>query len=79
MAPRDQAHDEEVLRGVFASDGSEVFLGNGTGLEPSSTGDFDNIPDDLRSTIDHADLAQPAHHYAEAVLFCTSPLTFHTQ
>ncbi|MGC2976833.1 bifunctional sugar phosphate isomerase/epimerase/4-hydroxyphenylpyruvate dioxygenase family protein [Brevibacterium sp. FAM 25378] len=77
--PRDQAHDEEVLRGVFAPDGSEVFFGNGTGVDPTWTEEFGNVPDDRRSAIDHVNLAQPAHHYDEAVLFYTSLLALHAQ
>jgi 4-hydroxyphenylpyruvate dioxygenase len=72
--PRDQAHDEEVLRGVFAPDGSEVFFANGTGEDPQWTDEFGNVPDDRQSAIDHINLAQPAHHYDEAVLFYTSLL-----
>ncbi|WP_413333429.1 bifunctional sugar phosphate isomerase/epimerase/4-hydroxyphenylpyruvate dioxygenase family protein [Brevibacterium sp. GP-SGM9] len=72
--PRDQAHDEAVLRGVFAPDGSEVFFSNGNGVDPSWTGEFGNVPDDRQSAIDHVNLAQPAHHYDEAVLFYTSLL-----
>lgn len=77
--PRDQAHDEEVLRGVFAPDGSEVFFSNGTGVDPTWTEEFGNVPDDRRSAIDHVNLAQPAHHYDEAVLFYTSLLALHAQ
>ncbi|WP_166974058.1 bifunctional sugar phosphate isomerase/epimerase/4-hydroxyphenylpyruvate dioxygenase family protein [Brevibacterium atlanticum] len=77
--PRDQAHDEEVLRGVFAPDGSEVFFGDGTGIDPTWTEEFGNVPDDRRSAIDHVNLAQPAHHYDEAVLFYTSLLALHAQ
>jgi 4-hydroxyphenylpyruvate dioxygenase len=77
--PRDQAHDEEILRGVFAPDGSEVFFGNGTGVDPTWTEEFGNVPDDRRSAIDHVNLAQPAHHYDEAVLFYTSLLALHAQ
>lgn len=77
--PRDQAHDEEILRGVFAPDGSEVFFGNGTGIDPTWTEEFGNVPDDRRSAIDHVNLAQPAHHYDEAVLFYTSLLALHAQ
>lgn len=77
--PRDQAHDEEILRGVFAPDGSEVFFGNGTGIDPSWTEEFGHVPDDRRSAIDHVNLAQPAHHYDEAVLFYTSLLALHAQ
>ncbi|WP_166821742.1 bifunctional sugar phosphate isomerase/epimerase/4-hydroxyphenylpyruvate dioxygenase family protein [Brevibacterium limosum] len=78
-APRDQAHDEEVLRGVFAPDGSEVFFGDGTGIDPTWTEEFGNVPDDRLSAIDHVNLAQPAHHYDEAVLFYTSLLALHAQ
>ncbi|WP_152346926.1 bifunctional sugar phosphate isomerase/epimerase/4-hydroxyphenylpyruvate dioxygenase family protein [Brevibacterium sp. CFH 10365] len=77
--PRDQAHDEEVLRGVFAPDGSEVFFGDGTGIDPTWTEEFGNVPDDRLSAIDHVNLAQPAHHYDEAVLFYTSLLALHAQ
>ncbi|WP_210603340.1 bifunctional sugar phosphate isomerase/epimerase/4-hydroxyphenylpyruvate dioxygenase family protein [Brevibacterium oceani] len=77
--PRDQAHDEEILRGVFAPDGSEVFFGDGTGVDPTWTEEFGNVPDDRRSAIDHVNLAQPAHHYDEAVLFYTSLLALHAQ
>ncbi|UVI35590.1 bifunctional sugar phosphate isomerase/epimerase/4-hydroxyphenylpyruvate dioxygenase family protein [Brevibacterium spongiae] len=77
--PRDQAHDEEVLRGVFAPDGSEVFFGSGTGVDPTWTDEFGTVPDDRRSAIDHVNLAQPAHHYDEAVLFYTSLLALHAQ
>lgn len=72
--PREQAHDEEVLRGVFAPDGSEVFFGNGTGVDPQWTDEFGTVPDDRQSAIDHINLAQPSHHYDEAVLFYTSLL-----
>ncbi len=72
--PRDQAHDEEVLRGVFAPDGSEVFFGDGDGEDPQWTDEFGTVPDDRQSAIDHINLAQPAHHYDEAVLFYTSLL-----
>jgi 4-hydroxyphenylpyruvate dioxygenase len=77
--PRHQAHDEEVLRGVFAPDGSEVFFSNGTGIDPTWTEEFGTVPDDRRSAIDHVNLAQPAHHYDEAVLFYTSLLALHAQ
>ncbi|WGP05671.1 TIM barrel protein [Bacillus subtilis] len=72
--PRDQAHDEEVLRGVFAPDGSEVFFGDGDGEDPQWTDEFGTVPDDRQSAIDHINLAQPARHYDEAVLFYTSLL-----
>ena len=72
--PREQAHDEEVLRGVYAPDGSEVFFGDGTSEDPQWTDEFGTAPDDRQSTIDHINLAQPAHHYDEAVLFYTSLL-----
>ncbi|WP_025777619.1 bifunctional sugar phosphate isomerase/epimerase/4-hydroxyphenylpyruvate dioxygenase family protein [Brevibacterium sp. VCM10] len=72
--PRDQAHDEEVLRGVFAPDGSEVFFGDGNGVDPQWTDEFGTVPDERQSAIDHINLAQPAHHYDEAVLFYTSLL-----
>lgn len=72
--PREQAHDEKVLRGVFAPDGSEVFFGDGNGEDPQWTDEFGTVPDDRQSAIDHINLAQPAHHYDEAVLFYTSML-----
>lgn len=72
--PREQAHDEKVLRGVFAPDGSEVFFGDGDGEDPQWTDEFGTVPDDRQSAIDHINLAQPAHHYDEAVLFYTSLL-----
>lgn len=77
--PRDQAHDEAVLRGVCSPDGSEVFFSNGTGVDPTWTEEFGTVPDDRCSTIDHVNLAQPAHHYDEAVLFYTSLLALHAQ
>ena len=77
--PREQAHDEEVLRGVFAPDGSEVFFHSGDGAVASWTSEFGTAADDRVSSIDHVNLAQPSHHFDEAVLFYTSLLALHAE
>lgn len=77
--PRNQGHGEAVLRGVYAPDGSEVFFRTGDGSTASWTSEFGYMDDERVSSIDHINLAQPAHHFDEAVLFYTSLLELHAQ
>lgn len=77
--PRDQAHDDEVLRGVFAPDGSEVFFHQFDAATPAWIKEFGHDHDEQVSHIDHVNLAQPSNHYDEAVLFYTSLLELHAQ
>ncbi|MGO2153113.1 MAG: bifunctional sugar phosphate isomerase/epimerase/4-hydroxyphenylpyruvate dioxygenase family protein [Brevibacterium aurantiacum] len=77
--PRDQAHDDEVLRGVFAPDGSEVFFHQFDAATPAWIKEFGHDHDEQVSHIDHVNLAQPSNHYDEAVLFYTSLLALHAQ
>ena len=77
--PRDQAHNEEVLRGVFAPDGSEVFFHQIDGAIPAWIEEFGIDHDVQDSHIDHVNLAQPSSHYDEAVLFYTSLLALQAQ
>ncbi|MFA9347949.1 hypothetical protein V3G66_25530, partial [Escherichia coli] len=68
-----------VLRGVFAPDGSEVFFHQATGDDPIWVAEFGTGGVEQSSRIDHINLAQPAHHYDEAVLFYTSLLALEAQ
>ncbi|WP_209323950.1 bifunctional sugar phosphate isomerase/epimerase/4-hydroxyphenylpyruvate dioxygenase family protein [Brevibacterium renqingii] len=77
--PREQTHNDEVLRGVFAPDGSEVFFHQTTGDDPVWVAEFGAGGVERSSHIDHINLAQPAHHYDEAVLFYTSLLALEAQ
>ena len=77
--PRDQAHNDEVLRGVFAPDGSEVFFHQSSPTTPAWITEFGHDHDEQVSHIDHVNLAQPSNHYDEAVLFYTSLLALHAQ
>jgi 4-hydroxyphenylpyruvate dioxygenase len=77
--PREQTHNDEVLRGVFAPDGSEVFFHQATGDDPIWVAEFGAGGVEQSSRIDHINLAQPAHHYDEAVLFYTSLLALEAQ
>ena len=77
--PRDQTHDDEVLRGVFAPDGSEVFFHQFNETTPAWIKEFGHDHDEQTSHIDHVNLAQPSNHYDEAVLFYTSLLALHAQ
>ncbi|WP_231443044.1 bifunctional sugar phosphate isomerase/epimerase/4-hydroxyphenylpyruvate dioxygenase family protein [Brevibacterium zhoupengii] len=77
--PRDQAHNDEVLRGVFAPDGSEVFFHQLDATTPAWIKEFGHDHDEQVSHIDHVNLAQPSNHYDEAVLFYTSLLALHAQ
>ncbi len=77
--PREQSHDEEVLRGVFAPDGSEVFFHQSDGTAPAWIREFGTDTGRRASRIDHVNLAQPASHYDESVLFYTSLLNLHAQ
>lgn len=79
--PREQSHDEEVLRGVFAPDGSEVFFHQAEkgAAAPAWIGEFGADTSRHASRIDHVNLAQPASHYDESVLFYTSLLDLHAQ
>ena len=77
--PREQTHNDEVLRGVFAPDGSEVFFHQATGDDPIWVAEFGTGGVEQSSRIDHINLAQPAHHYDEAVLFYTSLLALEAQ
>ncbi len=77
--PRRQTHDDAVLRGVFAPDGSEVFFHTDCGDTPGWTAEFGTVIDDRRSAIDHINLSQPAQHFDEAVLFYTSLLDLRAQ
>ncbi|MHC5559567.1 bifunctional sugar phosphate isomerase/epimerase/4-hydroxyphenylpyruvate dioxygenase family protein [Kocuria sp. U4B] len=82
--PRSQRADEQVLRGVFAPDGTEVFFcaGGGNGV-PAWLGEFgaDEEPDagGVVTGVDHINMAQPWQHYDEAVLFYTSVLALEAQ
>ncbi|MBM6589482.1 sugar phosphate isomerase/epimerase and 4-hydroxyphenylpyruvate domain-containing protein [Brevibacterium sp. RIT 803] len=77
--PRDQAHNDEVLRGVFAPDGSEVFFHQFNETTPAWIREFGHDHDEQISHIEHVNLAQPSNHYDEAVLFYTSLLALHAQ
>lgn len=77
--PRDQTHNDEVLRGVFAPDGSEVFFHQFNLTTPAWIEEFGHDHDEQVSHIDHVNLAQPSNHYDEAVLFYTSLLALHAQ
>ncbi|WP_346036525.1 bifunctional sugar phosphate isomerase/epimerase/4-hydroxyphenylpyruvate dioxygenase family protein [Brevibacterium picturae] len=77
--PRDQAHNDEVLRGVFAPDGSEVFFHQFEKATPAWIQEFGHDHDEQVSHIDHVNLAQPSNHYDEAVLFYTSLLALHAE
>lgn len=77
--PRKQTHDDAVLRGVLAPDGSEVFFHTGDGITTSWSGEFGEYSDERDSAIDHVNLAQPVHHFDEAVLFYTSLLALHAE
>ncbi|MEX5236455.1 bifunctional sugar phosphate isomerase/epimerase/4-hydroxyphenylpyruvate dioxygenase family protein [Kocuria arenosa] len=81
---RSQREDEQVLRGVFAPDGTEIFFcqrpGNGV---PAWLGEF-GADDELDTGalvtgVDHINMAQPWQHYDEAVLFYTSVLALAAQ
>lgn len=82
--PRSQRDDEQVLRGVYAPDGTEIFFcrrpGNGV---PAWLDEF-GADEELESTalvtgVDHINMAQPWQHYDEAVLFYTSVLALAAQ
>nr|WP_284711021.1 sugar phosphate isomerase/epimerase and 4-hydroxyphenylpyruvate domain-containing protein [Brevibacterium sp. XM4083] len=77
--PRKQTHDDAVLRGVYAPDGSEVFFQTDRGHTPGWTAEFGTLLDDRRSAIDHINLSQPAQHFDEAVLFYSSLLDLRAQ
>ncbi|MDN5877636.1 MAG: TIM barrel protein, partial [Brevibacterium sp.] len=77
--PREQAHNDEVLRGVFAPDGSEVFFHQSSPTTPAWIQEFGHDHDEQVSHIDHVNLAQPSNHYDEAVLFYTSLLALHAE
>ncbi|MDN6135275.1 MAG: TIM barrel protein [Brevibacterium sp.] len=77
--PREQAHNDEVLRGVFAPDGSEVFFHQFDKATPAWIQEFGHDHDEQVSHIDHVNLAQPSNHYDEAVLFYTSLLALHAE
>ena len=82
--PRSQRDDEQVLRGVFAPDGTEIFFCERTadGV-PGWLGEFgaDEELDTgaLVTGVDHVNMAQPWQHYDEAVLFYTSVLALEAQ
>jgi 4-hydroxyphenylpyruvate dioxygenase len=82
--PRSQRDDEQVLRGVFAPDGTEIFFCERTadGV-PAWLGEF-GADDELDAAalvtgVDHINMAQPWQHYDEAVLFYTSVLALEAQ
>ncbi|MFF0904523.1 UNVERIFIED_CONTAM: TIM barrel protein [Kocuria sp. CPCC 205316] len=82
--PRSQRDDEQVLRGVFAPDGTEIFFCERTadGV-PAWLGEF-GADDELDTGalvtgVDHINMAQPWQHYDEAVLFYTSVLALEAQ
>ncbi|MUN63230.1 TIM barrel protein [Kocuria sediminis] len=82
--PRTQEPGEQVLRGVFAPDGTEIFFcrrpGHGV---PAWLGEFgadeELDPASLVTGVDHINMAQPWQHYDEAVLFYTSVLALAAQ
>lgn len=82
--PRTQEPGEQVLRGVYAPDGTEIFFcrapGNGV---PQWLGEFgadeELDPASLVIGVDHVNMAQPWQHYDEAVLFYTSVLALAAQ
>ncbi|WP_298583179.1 bifunctional sugar phosphate isomerase/epimerase/4-hydroxyphenylpyruvate dioxygenase family protein [uncultured Kocuria sp.] len=82
--PRSQGPGEQVLRGVFAPDGTEIFFCERTadGV-PVWLGEF-GADDELETGalvtgVDHLNMAQPWQHYDEAVLFYTSVLALEAQ
>jgi 4-hydroxyphenylpyruvate dioxygenase len=82
--PRSQGPGEQVLRGVFAPDGTEVFFcGRPADGAPAWLGEFgaDEESHDaaLVTGVDHINMAQPWQHYDEAVLFYTSVLALEAQ
>ena len=82
--PRSQRDDEQVLRGVFAPDGTEIFFcqrpGNGVPAWLVEFGADDELDTGALVTgVDHLNMAQPWQHYDEAVLFYTSVLALQAQ
>ncbi|MGK7222694.1 bifunctional sugar phosphate isomerase/epimerase/4-hydroxyphenylpyruvate dioxygenase family protein [Kocuria flava] len=81
---RTQGPGEQVLRGVHAPDGTEVFFCRESpdGVPPW-LGEFgaDDVldPAALVTGVDHVNMAQPWQHYDEAVLFYTSVLALEAQ
>ncbi|GEO94374.1 bifunctional sugar phosphate isomerase/epimerase/4-hydroxyphenylpyruvate dioxygenase family protein [Kocuria turfanensis] len=82
--PRTQEPGEQVLRGVFAPDGTEIFFCRRPGnAVPAWLGEFgadeELDPTSLITGVDHINMAQPWQHYDEAVLFYTSVLALAAQ
>ncbi|MFF0991007.1 bifunctional sugar phosphate isomerase/epimerase/4-hydroxyphenylpyruvate dioxygenase family protein [Kocuria nitroreducens] len=82
--PRSQRDDEQVLRGVFAPDGTEIFFcerrADGVPAWLAEFGADDELDTGALVTgVDHINMAQPWQHYDEAVLFYTSVLALEAQ
>lgn len=93
--PRDEAAEDETLRGVRMPDGSELFFGSGSTETPRWVGEFgkpgarSDTGSDARSDagtsaasdgrVDHVSLAQPWQHFDAAVLFLHSVLDLRPQ
>lgn len=83
--PRETAEDEEKLRGVYSSDGTEIMFGPTAGNGyPAWLAEFGVAEEDLAETslitgVDHVNLAQPWQNYNESVLFYTSLMALETQ
>lgn len=82
--PRATHADEEVLQGVVAPDGLEVFFcrerPDGTSAWMSEFESRPSADDGIGIThVDHVNLAEPWQHYDEAVLFLASVLSLDPQ
>ena len=82
--PRSQREDEQVLRGVFAPDGTEIFFcrrpEDGVPAWLAEFGaDEESDAASPVTGVDHINLAQPWQNYDEAVLFYTSVLALEAQ
>ncbi|MGX5358155.1 bifunctional sugar phosphate isomerase/epimerase/4-hydroxyphenylpyruvate dioxygenase family protein [Kocuria sp. KH4] len=82
--PRTQEPGEQVLRGVYAPDGTEIFFCRRPdhGVPPwlgEFGADEELDPASLVTGVDHINMAQPWQHYDEAVLFYTSVLALAAQ
>ncbi|MFC5929453.1 sugar phosphate isomerase/epimerase and 4-hydroxyphenylpyruvate domain-containing protein [Cryobacterium melibiosiphilum] len=85
LLPRDRATDEDVLDGILAPDGTEVYFSERDGEAPSWLGEFGPadpaeapasaaLPPTGITHVDHVALVQPWQRADEAVLFYQSIL-----
>lgn len=82
--PRSQRPGEQVLRGVFAPDGTEIFFCTAPAQGvPAWLVEFGADEEQEAGAwvtgVDHINMAQPWQHYDEAVLFYTSVLALQAQ